>query len=82
MVYFYSGLEDPLSLEGVFYYCKNKLTVAFDNLMIRILDELANDYVVKVYEEICKIKAENFDSLLRPIFNLSMQRHLNNQIDI
>ncbi len=57
MAYFYSGLQDKLSREGVFAYCKNKLTSTFDNLMIKILDEVANEAVVKIYEEIIKIKS-------------------------
>jgi hypothetical protein len=42
MNYFYSGLQDKLSREGVFAYCKNKMTVILDNLMIKILDETAS----------------------------------------
>ena len=38
MNYFYSGLQDKLSSEGVYAYCKNKLTIVFDNLIIRFLD--------------------------------------------
>lgn len=49
MTYFYSGLQDKLSREGVFAYCKNKLTIILDNLMIRILDEVNNDTIIKIY---------------------------------
>ncbi len=77
MAYFYSGLQDRLSREGVFAYCKNKLTAVLDNLMVKILDENASETVVKIYEEISRIKAENFDFLLRIIFNASFERHVN-----
>ncbi len=80
MAYFYSGLQDKLSREGVFAYCKNKLTSTFDNLMIKILDEVANEAVVKVYEEISKIKSENFDLLLRIIFNASYEKYIGDEI--
>jgi len=39
-----------LSREGVFAYCKNKLTTVMDNLLLRALDEVGNDSVVKIYE--------------------------------
>ena len=76
MNYFYSGLQDSLSREGVFAYCKHKLTVVLDNLMIRILDELGDENIVRVYEEISKIKAYNFDKILKIIFSTSYQRHI------
>jgi len=38
MAYFYEGLEDKLSCDGVFAYCKNKLTTVLDGLMIKFLD--------------------------------------------
>ena len=77
MNYFYSGLQDSLSREGVFAYCKNKLTGVLDNLMIKMLDKLGNENTLKVYEEISKIKADNFDTVLRIIFSNSYERHLN-----
>ena len=69
MNYFYSGLQDRFSREGVFAYCKNKLTAVLDNLMIRMLDQLGNENAVRVYEEISKIKADNFDIVLKIIFS-------------
>jgi len=69
MNYFYSGLQDRLSREGVFAYCKNKLTAVLDNLMLRMLDENGNEATLKVYEEITKIKADNFDAVLKVIFS-------------
>lgn len=77
MGYFYSGLQDRLSRDGVFAYCKNKLTAVLDNLMVKILDENASETVVKIYEEVSRIKSENFDQLLRIIFNASFERHVN-----
>jgi hypothetical protein len=81
MGYFYSGLQDRLSREGVFAYCKNKLTAVLDNLMVKILDESASETVVKIYEEVSRIKSENFDLLLRIIFNASFERHVNEEVD-
>lgn len=77
MSYYYSGLQDRLSREGVFAYCRNKLTVVLDNLMIRVLDETASEVVVRMYEEVSRVKAENFDALLRIILNASYEAHLN-----
>jgi hypothetical protein len=81
MGYFYSGLQDRLSREGVFAYCKNKLTAVLDNLMVKILDENASETVVKIYEEVSRIKSENFDLLLRIIFNASFERHVNEEVE-
>ena len=50
MSYFYAGLQDTLSIEGVFAYCKNKLTNVLDGLMIKILDDLGSESAVKIYE--------------------------------
>ena len=71
MGYFYSGLQDRLSRDGILAYCKNKLTVILDNFMLQLLDDIGNTRVAKVYEEICKVKSENFDHLLRIIFTTS-----------
>jgi hypothetical protein len=81
MSYFYSGLQDKLSREGVFAYCKNKLTSVLDNLMVKILDENASETVVKIYEEVSRIKGENFDFLLRIILNASFERHVNEEVE-
>jgi hypothetical protein len=50
MCYFYTGLQDELSREGVYVYSKNKLMMVMDNLLLRALDEVGNDSVVKIYE--------------------------------
>lgn len=64
----------------MFYYCKNKLTVILDNLIIRILDEIGNEQIIKVYEEVAKLKNENFDNLLKIIMNMSYERHTNEEL--
>lgn len=49
--------------------------------MVRILDENASEPVVKIYEEVSRIKAENFDFLLRIILNASYERHVNEEVE-
>jgi hypothetical protein len=49
--------------------------------MIRILDELGNEHAAKVYEEITKIKAENFENLLRIIFTASYEKHISDELE-
>ena len=46
--------------------------------MIKFLDDLGLEHVVKVYEEIAKIKMDNFDNVLRVIFTTSYEKHVSN----